>query len=75
MRQAIEAVLENVRKALRLHAGGIELVDVDEGSGVVKLRLTGTCEGCGLKDITLKNGVEVALCENVPGITEVIAVP
>jgi len=74
MKEAVEAVLENVRKALRLHAGGIELVDIDEAKGSVSVRLTGTCDGCGLAEVTLKKGVEVALCEGVPGITEVIAV-
>jgi Fe-S cluster biogenesis protein NfuA len=74
MKEAVEAVLENVRIALKMHAGGIELVDIDEAEGVVKVRLTGTCDGCGLAEVTLKKGVEVALCEAIPGITSVVAV-
>jgi Fe-S cluster biogenesis protein NfuA len=74
MRQAIEAVLDQVRKALRVHAGGIELVSVEEEKGRVSVRLTGMCVGCALSEVTLKKGVEVALCDAIPAIREVIAV-
>lgn len=74
MRDLVEAVLEEVRKALRVHAGGIELVEADEATGVVKVRLTGMCVGCALSEVTLKRGVEVALCDAIPGVKEVIAV-
>ena len=74
MREAIETVLAEVRTSLRLHAGGIDLVDVDETTGRVTVRLTGACSGCALSAVTLKRGVEGALCERVPGITEIIAI-
>lgn len=74
MREAVERVLNDVRQALRLHAGGIELVDIEEGRGIVKVRLTGTCDGCALSHITLKRGVETALCQAIPEVREVIAV-
>jgi len=74
MREAVERVLDNVRLALRLHAGGIELVDIEEARGIVKVRLTGTCDGCALSNITLKQGVETALCKAIPEVREVIAV-
>ncbi len=74
MREVIESVLAEVRKSLRLHAGGIELVDIDESAGRVTVRLTGACSGCSLAAITLKHGVEVALCERVPGVKEIIAI-
>ncbi|MFZ2681910.1 MAG: NifU family protein [Patescibacteria group bacterium] len=74
MREAVEKVLESVRQALKLHAGGIELVEILEATGVVKVRLTGTCHGCALSDITLKTGVETALCQAIPEVRQVIAV-
>lgn len=74
MRDAVEAVLKEVRKMLNLHAGGIDLVDVDESAGRVKVRLTGSCKGCALSSITMKKGIEVAICERVPGVKEIIAV-
>lgn len=59
---------------LRLHRGGIELVDLDEPSGRVHVRFKGTCVGCPLSQMTLKMGVEAALQDAIPEIREVIAV-
>lgn len=73
MREAVEAVLVGVSERLRLHAGGIELVDVDEQAGRVHVRLTGACQGCALASVTLKQGIEVAICEAVPGVKEIVA--
>lgn len=72
MYDAVERVLIEVRKALGLHGGGIELVEVEEATGTVKVRLTGTCVGCSLSSITLKRGVEEALCRNIPQVRQVV---
>ena len=74
MRNAILAALEDIRQSLRLHRGGLELVDLDEDSGVVSLRFTGACAGCALSDVTMKKGVEVVLCERVPGIRKILTI-
>jgi Fe-S cluster biogenesis protein NfuA len=74
MREKIEAVLEEVRPALAMHGGGIELVGVDEATGVVRVKLRGACVGCPMSTLTLKMGVEAALMDAVPSVTEVVAV-
>lgn len=74
MREHIEAVLEQIRPALRMDGGNIELVDVDLTTGVVRVRMQGACHGCPMSQITLKMGVEMALREAIPAITEVVAV-
>jgi len=51
--------------------GNVELVDVNDG--VVKLRLTGACAGCPMSTITLKNGIEKILKQEIPEIKEVVA--
>ena len=56
-----------VRPMLRLHAGGVEFVRFDELSGVVHVRLQGTCRGCVLADLTLKAGIEALMKERVEG--------
>lgn len=71
MKEKLLAALEEVRKTLRLHKGGIELVDMNEATGEVVLQFTGMCSHCGLSSITLKKGVEVVLCERVPEITKI----
>jgi len=42
--------------------------------GVVKLKLTGACAGCPMSTITLKNGIERILREQIPEIKEVVPV-
>ncbi len=74
MREAVEKALEGVSQALKIHAGGIELVECDEVSGVVKVRFTGMCASCMLQAVTLKDGVSVMLYESVPAIKQVIQV-
>lgn len=74
METQVKEVLRSVESALKLHAGGIELVSCDETSGEVVVRLLGTCAGCGLAEITLKEGVEAALVRAIPAIRSVRAV-
>lgn len=70
----IEKVLIILRQGLAMHAGNVELVDVDVDTGKVSVRLLGTCVGCPMADMTLKMGIEDTLREMVPEVTEVIAV-
>ena len=72
--QKIEQVLAQVRPALRLDGGGIELIKFDPATGAVHVKLQGACVGCAMSQITLKMGVEAALQDAIPEITEVISV-
>ena len=72
MREKVEAVLAKIRPNLQADGGDVELVDVK--SGVVRLRLKGACGGCPMAAVTLKEGIEKALKEEVPGIKQVVAV-
>ena len=72
MREKVEAALNQIRPALMADGGNVELVDVEEG--VVKVKLTGACFGCPMATITLRNGIERVLKEQVPEVKEVIAV-
>ena len=53
--------------------GNVELVEVTE-QGVVRVRLQGACHGCPMSTMTLKNGIERIVREQVPGVTAVEAV-
>jgi Fe-S cluster biogenesis protein NfuA len=72
MREKIEAAIDRVRPALQADGGNVELVEVKDG--VVSVRLTGACGGCPMATITLKNGIECIIREEVPGVKEVVAV-
>lgn len=74
MRQQILEVLSSLRPTMQMDGGDVELVDVDEGQGVVKIRLIGACSHCLFSDLTLKEGIEKSLKEKVPGVKEVVAV-
>lgn len=63
-----------MQPAIAQHAGAVELVDVDEQSGVVQVRFQGACVGCSMSHVTLHNGIERILKERVPGVTAVQAV-
>jgi Fe-S cluster biogenesis protein NfuA len=73
MKEEVIAALETIRPALQADGGDVELVDVTE-DGVVRVRLQGACHGCPMAQMTLKDGIERALKEQVPGVTEVESV-
>ncbi|MBL7124987.1 MAG: NifU family protein [Dehalococcoidales bacterium] len=72
MRERVEVVLAQIRPALQADGGDVELVDVNEG--VVKLKLKGACASCPVATMTLRNGIERMLKEQIPEVEEVVAV-
>lgn len=70
----IERVLDTLREGLAMHAGNVELIDVDVPTGRVSVRFQGTCVGCPMSELTLKAGIEETIRELIPEITEVVAV-
>lgn len=74
MNQAeIQKALNNIRPFLQADNGDVELVDVSE-DGIVKVRLTGSCEICPLSIMTLRAGIERAIMREVPGVKRIEAV-
>jgi Fe-S cluster biogenesis protein NfuA len=74
MKGKVEKALAKVRPMLAMDGGGVELIDVDEATGIVKVKLTGACGCCAMAQMTLKSGVEQALKKEVPGVKKVISV-
>jgi Fe-S cluster biogenesis protein NfuA len=72
MRENVEKALAKIRPMLERDGGSVELVEV-EGS-TVKVRLTGACHGCPMSQMTLKAGIERIIKQEVPEVTEVVAV-
>jgi Fe/S biogenesis protein NfuA len=71
---AVLAVLdEEVNPQIAMHGGRADLVAVDD-DGVAYLRLSGGCQGCGLAQVTLSQGISVAIKEAVPQITDIVDV-
>lgn len=72
MEEQVKKVLDKVRPALQADGGDVEFVSLE--GDVVKVRLKGACGGCPMASITLKNGIEVAIRNEVPGVSRVDAV-
>lgn len=70
----IERTLDQLRPYIASHRGSVEVVDFDEGQGVLLLRLGGTCHGCSASTMTLKQGIETRLKQLVPEVKQVEAI-
>ena len=69
--KAVAEIIESeVNPAVASHGGHVELMGVEDGKAVIVFG--GGCQGCGMADVTLKQGVETMIKDNVPSITEVI---
>ena len=69
--ERVKYVLESeINPMLAAHKGRVALERVD-GDGVVYLRFGGGCHGCGMVDVTLKNGIEKTMRERIPEVTAI----
>lgn len=69
--ERVRWVVENeVNPQLAQHGGRVAVQEVS-ADGVVLLRFGGGCHGCGMADVTLKQGIEKTLMGRVPGVTAV----
>ena len=70
----IERTLDTLRPYIASHRGNVEVVDFDEGDGILLLRMGGTCHGCSASTITLKQGIEARIRQAVPEVRSVEAI-
>jgi len=73
MQEKVTEIMGKIRPALQRDGGDVELVEILE-DGTVKVRLTGACAGCPMSKLTLKNGIERILKQEVPEVKEVVSV-
>ena len=74
MEDDVKATIEAIRPAVQADGGDIQLVSVDEDSGVVSIQLVGACGTCPVSTVTLKAGIERILKDRVDGVQEVVSV-
>ena len=72
--EQVSELLEKFRPAIQADGGDIELVETNETSGQVHIRLLGACIDCPSSHITLKSGIERTLKERIPSVSEVVQV-
>jgi Fe-S cluster biogenesis protein NfuA len=73
MKEKVQAAIDKIRPMLKADGGDVELIDVS-AEGVVQVRLQGACSGCPMSQMTLKNGIERIIKQEVPGIKSVESV-
>ena len=61
---------QQVNPMVARHGGRVELIDVQDA--VVMVRMGGGCQGCGMADVTLRQGIEAMLHEHVPDVKGVV---
>lgn len=71
--ERVQKALDKIRPALQADGGDVEFVEAS-ADGVVKVRLVGACRGCPMSQLTLSNGVERVLKEEIPEVVRVEAV-
>ncbi|HEX7712512.1 MAG TPA: NifU family protein [Bacillota bacterium] len=72
MKEQVTEALDKIRPSLQADGGDVELVDVVDG--IVKVRLKGSCAGCPMSTMTLKNGIERYLKQAIPDVKSVESV-
>lgn len=65
----INETIDKIRPFLISDGGNIEYVKFEDG--IVYVRLLGHCSNCSIMDVTLKDGIEMALVNEIPEVIEV----
>jgi Fe-S cluster biogenesis protein NfuA len=73
MKEEVQKVIDRIRPNLQADGGDVELIDVGD-DGIVKVRLVGACHGCPMAQMTLKNGIEKSLKQEIPWVKSVVSV-
>jgi len=73
LKEKVKMALDEVRPHLQVDGGDVELVDVTD-DGIVKVKLTGSCAGCPMSQMTLKWGIENYLKKKIPQVKSVESV-
>ena len=67
-------VLEELLPYIEADGGSLQLVEIEEETGYVKVRLGDACESCAMSTMTLKQGIEKKLMMEIPDVVAVIQV-
>lgn len=68
----VKTLLEKIRPYIKRDGGDLEFSDFKDG--IVYVKMLGACIGCDSLDLTMKDGIEALLLEEVPGVIGVEAV-
>ena len=69
MKERVQKVIDKIRPSLQADGGDVQLIDVV--NGIVTVKLQGACAGCPMSQMTLKNGIERLVMQEIPEIKAV----
>ncbi len=70
MMEKVQTLVDDmINPALAMHGGFVELVGVEDG--VVSMRMAGGCQGCGAAQMTMRQGIEMLIRDEVPEVREI----
>jgi len=72
--RVVNVLEQSVNPSIASHGGRADLVALNEADGTAYLRLSGGCQGCAMSQMTLRQGIETTLLEEVPELTKVVDV-
>ncbi len=65
----IKAIIDKVRPFLISDGGNLEFIKYEDN--IVYVKLTGACQDCPMLDVTLKDGIEELIINEIPEVKEV----
>lgn len=71
MQEEVQKILDKVRPFLTRDGGGVDLIEANPATGVVRVKFKGACVGCPMSALTFKMAIESELREKVSGVREV----
>ena len=71
LEERIDRALDRIRPAIAADGGDVWLIRVEGATAYVQM--LGACGGCPASHLTLKNGIEAVIREDIPEITAVVA--
>ena len=66
--------LSEIAPYIEADGGFVEFVEIEEGTNYVKVRLGGACTSCAMSSMTLKQGIENKILQDIPDCNGVIQV-
>jgi Fe-S cluster biogenesis protein NfuA len=70
MEEKVQKIIEKMRPYIQMHGGDVSLLEIN--NGIVKLKVSGACVGCGMHDETFNGMLGGMIKEEVPEVKDII---
>jgi Fe-S cluster biogenesis protein NfuA len=70
MEEKVQKIIDKMRPYIQMHGGDVSLLEINDG--IVKLKVSGACVGCGMHDETFNGMLGGMIKEEVPEVKDII---